>query len=49
MTTPKEVSKFAKEYQNMYIALVQCKSAYAILKKKNEALEAKLADQNKVR
>lgn len=43
MTDPKGVSDFAKEYQETYIALAQCKSAYEIVKRQlsqaNDRLE----------
>lgn len=38
MTDPKQISDFAKEYQQMYIGFTQCKSMYEIvLKQRDEA------------
>lgn len=44
MTEPKQVSDFAKEYQQMYIGLGQCKSAYEILRKQLDERKAVQAE-----
>lgn len=31
--TPKQVSEFARQYEQIYVALTQCKSAYETLRK----------------
>ncbi len=42
MTDPKQVSDFAEEYQNTYIALVQYKSANEILFKERDDANGKI-------
>lgn len=49
MTDPKQVSDFAKEYQEMYIALVQCKSAYAEVCKERDKLKLQIMAKTKVK
>lgn len=42
MPSPKKVTEFARQYEEMYIALTQCKSACKALMKENKQLKALL-------
>lgn len=47
MTNPKQISDFAKEYQQTFMALTQLKSAYEIIRKERDELKEKLQEKLK--